>query len=82
MSFINQHSFTLTVLFVETVLAILLFRDGIRALDVVALAAIATAFAISWLMLRPGASTMTDVDAVEAALESSGPTLLEVQSEY
>ena len=82
MSFINQHSFTLTALFVEAVLAILLFRDGIRALDVAALATIAIAFALSWLMLRPGAGTMMDGDTLQAKLESSGPTLLEIQSEY
>jgi len=82
MSFINQHSFTLTALFVEAVLAILLFRDGIRALDVAALATIAIAFAISWLMLRPGTGTMMEGDALQAKLESSGPTLLEIQSEY
>jgi Mn2+/Fe2+ NRAMP family transporter len=82
MSFINQHSFILTALFVEAVLAILLFRDGIRALDVVALVTIAIAFAISWLMLRPGAGTMMDGDALQAKLESTGPTLLEIQSEY
>ena len=82
MTYINQHSFTLTALLVQAVFAFILLRDGIRFLDMVALAVIATAFVLSWILLRPGPSTFTEVDAIEAALASGKPTLLEYQSEY
>ena len=82
MTYINQYSFTLTAVLVQAVIAIILLRDGVRGLDLVALAGIATAFCLTWLLLRPGQSTLTEVDAVEEALASGKPTLLEFQSEY
>ena len=82
MTYVNQHSFTLTALLVQAVFAIILLRDGIRVMDIVALAVMAIAFVLSWLLLRPGPSTLTEVDAVKTALASGEPTLLELQSEY
>ncbi len=49
---------------------------------IVALAAIAGAFIFSWLLIRPGPSTLADVSQVEAALHSGSPTLVEFQSPY
>ena len=82
MTYINQHSFVLSVLLVQTVFAIIILRDGVRLLDMVALAVMTTAFGLSWLLLRPGPSTLMEMDAVEATLASGKPTLMEFQSEY
>ncbi len=67
---------------IYAVVAVTLLRDGVRILDVVALVAMASVFSLSWLLLRPGPSTLTEVDAVEAGLAARKPTLLEFQSEY
>ena len=82
MTYINQHSFTLSALLVQAVFAFILLRGGIRVLETVALAVMAAAFVLSWILLRPGPSTFMEVDAVEAALAAGEPTLLEYQSEY
>ena len=82
MNYFNQHSFTLSAIIVYAVVAVILLRDGVRILDVVALAAMASALSLSWLLLRPGPSTLTEVDAVEVRLAARKPTLLEFQSEY
>ncbi len=82
MNYFNQHSFTLSALIIQAVVAVALLRDGVRVLDIVALAAMASAFGLSWMLLRPGPSTVTDVGAVKAALAAGEPTLLEIQSEY
>lgn len=82
MNYFNQHSFTAIATIVLIVIAIVLMRDGIRFLDVVSLAAIASVFGVSWLLLRPGQSTLTEADAVETVLTSGDPTLIEFQSEY
>ena len=47
MTYVNQHSFTLTALLVQAVFAIILLRDGIRVMDIVALAVMAIAFVLS-----------------------------------
>lgn len=79
---VNQHSFILTAILVLCIVAIVLFRDGVKALDFVALIAVASTFCFSWLLFRPGPSTFAVVDSVEKALESGKPTLLEFQSNY
>jgi hypothetical protein len=82
MNYFNQHSFTLSAIIVYAVVAVTLLRDGVRFFDVVALVVMASAFGLSWLLLRPGPSTLTKMDAVEAGLAAGQPTLLEFQSEY
>ena len=82
MNYFNQHSFTMIALLVHVIFAIVILRNGIRFLDLVALTAMASVFGISWLLLRPGPSTLTEADAVEAALATGVPTLIEFQSEY
>ena len=82
MNYVNQHSFTLSALIIYVVVTILLVRDGIRVLDVIALAAMAGVLLLSWLLLRPGPSTLTRLDDFQEALASAEPTLIEFQSEY
>lgn len=82
MSYFNQHSFVLVAVLVLGIVTIVLFRDGLRGRDLVVLAAVASAFGLSWLLIRPGPSTLAAVADVDAARESGKPTLLEFQSEY
>ena len=82
MSFFNLYSFLITAVFVFAVVAVGLLRDGVKGRDIVALAAIAGAFIFSWLLIRPGPSTLAEVSQVESALRSGKPTLVEFQSPY
>ena len=82
MTYFNQNSFIMGALLALCIVSILLFRDGVRVRDLAALAAVTSAFGLSWLIVRPGPSTLADVEAVEAALGSGRTTLLEFQSEY
>ncbi len=77
-----QHLFTLIALIVLTAFALVLLRDGVRVLDLVALVAVASAFGLSWLLVRPDPSTLKETAAVKAALASGKPTLLEFQLDY
>ena len=70
MSFFNLYSFAITAIFIFAVVAFVLLRDGFKRRDIVALAAIAGAFAVSWLVIRPGLSTLAEVEQVESALRS------------
>ncbi len=82
MLFINRYSFLITAVVVLGVTAAVLLRDGLSRRDGLALAAIAGAFILSWLFIRPGPSTLAQTAAVEAALRSGQPTLIEFQSGY
>ena len=82
MNYINQHSFTLSALIIYLFVTILLVRDGIRISDIIALADIAGVLILSWIILRPGPSTLTRLDDFQEALTSTEPTLIEFQSEY
>ena len=82
MNYFNHHSFTVSALIVFVVVTILLLRDGIQFLDLVALATMASVFVFSWVLLRPGSSTLTTLDDFEEVLFFGEPTLIEFQSEY
>ena len=82
MNYFNHHSFTVSALIVYVVITILLLRDGIQFLDLVALATTASVFVLSWILLRPGPSTLTTLEDFEKVLHSGEPTLIEFQSEY
>ena len=65
------------------VMASVLFRDGIRLLDITAITVVATTFYISWLLVRPTQSTLTNVyEASDIFTNEDIPLLLEFQSEY
>ena len=82
MTYFNQNSFSIGALIALLIVSISLFRDGVRVRDLAVLAVITSAFGLSWLIVRPGPSTLAEVEAVEAALGAGRTTLLEFQSEY
>jgi uncharacterized membrane protein YqjE len=80
--FINHHSFSLFAAVSLLLLAIYLFRDGIRASDLVAVCALILGLGIAYWFLRPGSSTLSQVEDVEAKIGKGQPVLLEFQSPY
>ena len=64
-------------------MASVLFRDGIRLLDITAITVAAATFIVSWLLVRPTQSTLTNVyKASDIFTNEDIPLLLEFQSEY
>jgi hypothetical protein len=64
-------------------MASVLFRDGIQALSITAIAVAALTFFVSWLLVRPTPSALSSIDEAEAIFANEEiPTLLEFQSEY
>ena len=82
MQFFNQHSFVISAILIVGLTAIALLHDGVRRKDLIALGALGFFFAGAFLVLRPGPSTLKEIAAVEAALASGRPTLIEFQSNY
>ena len=80
--FFNQHSFTLLATGSILVLAIVLFRDGIEAGDFIALGALIFGLVVAYAFLKPGPSSLFEVDQVEAQIGNGRPVLLEFQSPY
>tara|TARA_B100002003_G_scaffold182746_1_gene170992 strand:+ start:273 stop:467 length:195 start_codon:yes stop_codon:yes gene_type:complete len=64
-------------------MASVLFRDGIRVIDITAITVTALTFFVSWLLIRPTSSALSSIDEAEAIFANEEiPTLLEFQSEY
>lgn len=83
MSFINQNSYIITCALILVIMASVLFRDGIRVIDITAITVAALTFFVSWLLVRPISSTLSSIDEAEAIFANEQiPTLLEFQSEY
>jgi hypothetical protein len=80
--FFNQHSFTLLASTSILVLAIVLFRDGIEAGDLIALGALSVGLLVAYRVLQPGPSSLSEVEQVEAQIGNGRPVLLEFQSPY
>ena len=80
--YLNHHSFLVTALAVWGILAFTLLQDGVKRLDVLALAVVAGAFGPAWLALRPGPGTFSDAAGVEAALGRGQPAFVEIYSNY
>jgi len=80
--FFNQHSFTLLAATSIVVLAIVLFRDGIEAGDLIALGALSVGLLVAYGFLQPGPSSLSEVEQVEAQIGNGRPVLLEFQSPY
>lgn len=81
-TFLNHHSFVISVLVLWIGLAVFLLRDGITKRDLLALIIMGTGFAVSWLALRPGPGTFTDTAQAEAAIGHGRPVLVEFYSNY
>ena len=83
MSFINQNSYIITSIIILTIMASVLFRGGIRLLDITAITVAAATFFVSWLLVRPTQSTLTNIyEADDIFANEDIPILLEFQSEY
>jgi hypothetical protein len=78
----NQHSFLIAAATAILLLAIVLLRDGVRPSDLFALGALCLGLALAYVLLRPGESTRTQVEAVQAEIGRGVPVLLEFQSPY
>ena len=82
-SFINQNSYIITSVIILMIMASILFRDGIRLLDITAITVVAATFFVSWLLVRPTQSTLTNIyEAGDIFTNEDMPILLEFQSEY
>lgn len=79
---LNQYSFLLAAALGLLVLAFALLRDGVRASDLIALAALALGFTAAFALLRPEASAVDDAEATLAQIGSGTPVLLEFQSPF
>ncbi|MBI3360357.1 MAG: hypothetical protein HY023_04530 [Chloroflexi bacterium] len=82
MRYFNQHSFAISTIVIIGLAALALLYDGVKRRDLIALGALVLAFGGTFLFLRPGPSTVTEAAAVEAAIKSGRPTLIEFQSNY
>jgi hypothetical protein len=79
---LNQHSFLVAAAAAVLVLAVVLFRDGIRPADLVALGALCLGLALAFTLLRPGASALGQAALVRDRIGRGQPVLLEFQSPY
>ena len=82
MAFFNQNSFTIAAAASLLALAAFLLRDGVRGSDLVALGALGLGLGLAFLLLSPGASTLTEAEVVQARIGAGVPVLLEFQSVY
>lgn len=81
-SLVNHYSFPLSFAVIGLALALFLLRDGVRLLDLLALAALLIGFLFSFRVFSAGESTMDRTQEVEAAIGVGQPVLLEIQSPY
>jgi hypothetical protein len=81
-SWLNQHSFVAASVALLILVAALLFRDGIRLTDLLALAALAAGVWAAYALLKPGPSTSDRAESIRAEIGAGRPVLLEFQSPY
>lgn len=81
-SVVNQYSFLLAGIGALALLAAILFRDGIKSGDFLALGALTLGLALAYGLLRPGQGTADTTDAVRAEIGTGTPVLLEFQSPF
>lgn len=81
-SWVNQYSFALSASAAMLFLAAVLFRDGVKPGDFLALGALALGLALAYGLLRPGRGTALAAADVRAQIGNGTPVLLEFQSPY
>jgi hypothetical protein len=81
-TWINQHSFVVAAAAAIVVLAAVLFRDGVRAGDWLALGSLVLGLGLAYALLRPGHSTETETSRVLSEIGKGQAVLLEFQSPY
>ena len=82
MKIINQYSFLWGAVFLLLILAILLFRNGIKKMDFAILAGAAALIVVIWLLVRPQATPNANSDNIQSQIGMGLPVLLEFQSPY
>ncbi len=82
MRFINQHSFTLTALVLILFLSLISLRGGLRMNQLIGIGALILGLVLVFLLINPGASTLTETEDIIAQINTDGPVLLEFQSPY
>jgi thiol-disulfide isomerase/thioredoxin len=82
MKIINQYSFLWIAVFSLLILAIFLFRDGIKKTDFAILGGVVALIAVIWLLIRPHATPNANSDNVQSQIGMGLPVLLEFQSPY
>jgi hypothetical protein len=81
-AWLNQHSYLAATAGLLILVAALLFRDGVRPTDLLALAALAAGAWVAYALLQPGASTLDRAESIRAEIGAGRPVLLEFQSPY
>lgn len=79
-TWLNQHSFLVAAAAALILLAVLLFRDGVRPPDLVALGALLLGLAAAHVFLAPGRAA--ESESVRQEIGRGTPVLLEFQSPY
>ena len=82
MKIINQYSFLWGAVFLLLILAILLFRNGIKKTDFAILGGAVALIAVIWLLVRPQATPSANSENVQSQIGMGSPILLEFQSPY
>lgn len=82
MQLLNQYSFLLLASVTIVGLAVLLFRDGIRSNDIVAIGALVAGFLLAYALFRPGPSSVAEIKDLDAIIGAGNPVLVELQSPY
>jgi thiol-disulfide isomerase/thioredoxin len=80
--FVNHYSFALLGVAAFLVLAVLLLRDGVKASDLLALAALLAGVVLAFSLFSAGGGTDQPASAIEAEIGAGQPVLLEIQSQY
>jgi hypothetical protein len=82
MAWVNQYSFLLVSALLVAVLAVALFRDGVRQNDLVALGSLILGLAFAYALFRPLSSPGSDTRDVLDTIGGGSLVLLELQSPY
>ena len=82
LKYVNQHSFVLSAIGIFALVGYWLLRDGIKPIDLIALAALLAGLLIAFFLTRPGPSTLSDAGSVSAQIGAGRHVLLEFQSNY
>lgn len=81
MNYFNYYSYPIVVGTVLIIIAIFLFRDGVKRTDWIALGAVVVGFGLGWYNFRPVHSPLT-APQIEALLQEGKPVLIELESQY
>lgn len=79
---LGAYSLIFLALLMLVLVGFLLFRNGIRLTEAVAFALLLVGLMIAWLILRPRATPVANLNEVTAQIGAGMPVLLEFQSPY